>query len=201
MVIPPIFLILPEVFYSYPDLFPSTQIHLQEDIMIRFILLVGIISVVVAYPITILLAFVFLVGYHCCCQKGMAALLCLLDSNYPSRENTERRKQQVDDEWEEWSAKTSAAEDLDKKLDHETMKTEEFKAEGRRMAAIIAEKQRKADLELEEERDKTIVRKTTPKKPPIVKEPVKQNLSDEEIYAAMDELNNGTASVSDDFAN
>lgn len=155
-----------------------------------FIFCIFILYIIYLYPQVILVAGLLLAGFWL----------------YGKYDITERSKESdkdddVVDDMDDWSAKKSAEEDLDKKLDHDVMKSEDFKAEGRRIASILEKRQVKADLEMEKDRDQKIIRKTTPKKPPIVPHTEPQTTTDEEIFAAMDELNNGPGSISDDFNN
>lgn len=163
--------------------------------MIRFILTVGILALLIAYPIIILLAIVFYIGYYCCCQKKPTTLISKLEGSKPAP----KKKKVVVDEFDEWSAKRSAEAELDKKIKHEVVDSTEFKAESARINVELKEKQWKEDEELENERGKKIIRKKTTTKQPIVQTPVIRTLTNEEIFAALDEQSNGTATTSDDF--
>ncbi len=155
-----------------------------------FIFCIFILYVVYLYPQVILVTGLLLAGFW-------------LYGKYDLIERGEESDEDDDivDDMAGWSAKKSALEDLDKKLNHDVMKSEDFKAEGRRIAAILEKRGVKADLEMEQEKDKPIIRKTTPKKPPIVPHTDPQTITDEEIFATMDELNSGPGSISDDFNN
>ncbi len=160
--------------------------------MPQFIFAVVVVYLLFLFPQIVLVAGLILGG-------------CWLYTKYELVDREKKSSEKIDD-LGGWTAEKASKEWTDKHLKHDVLGSDEFKEESKRMAKILEKRQQEADdemkrdIEAEDRGEKTpFAQKSTtkkvekppvvPTKPPIPTPPVRQDLTDQEIYTIMHQLN------------
>ena len=159
--------------------------------MTQFIFAVVVVYLLFLFPQIVLVAGLILGGFW-------------LYTKYELVDKEKKSSEKIDD-LGGWTAEKASEEWVDTHLDKDVLITDEFRGEGKKIAAEIYKKQQEADeemkrdIEAEDRGEKTpFAQKSTtkkvekppiaPTKPPISTPPETQDLTDQEIYAIMQQL-------------